>query len=183
MKGFLVFLFLMVGFSSHSQNGIPAKKLLEDALLKAKAEKKNVFVIVTATWCGPCKELKRGITDVYISPFFEKHYVFLELYESELGENKKNENEGTHDILIAFKGDTTAVPYWFILNSNSVKLADSYIYKKNPKDPLEKPQSGFSSNPDDLMAFIKVLKRTSKLTDQELQLISERFLQLTRAVD
>jgi thiol-disulfide isomerase/thioredoxin len=164
---FLFFIASVICLYSHSQNGQPAKGLFQDALSKAAKEHKNVFVIFTATWCGPCKYLKSGLHDVYNAGYFEKNYVILELYNHELWDKKAMENYGADSILASYKGDTTNVPYWLILNPNGKKLYE---------------QLGFSNYPEELKKFIKALKLTSTLKDFELTMIYERFNQISRMV-
>lgn len=159
------FLSLFLFFYCSSQNGKPAKELFQATLAKAKTENKNVFIIFSATWCGPCKLLKNVIHDEYNIQYFEEHYIILELYDHEIGDNKLLENYGTDSILAEYKGDTTAVPYWLILNSSGKKLYG---------------ELGMSNYPVDVKRFIKVLKETSKLKDGELKMIYNRFMQVSR---
>ncbi|GAB2813366.1 thioredoxin family protein [Ferruginibacter profundus] len=164
---FLIVVVLLFYTNGFSQNGQPASELFQAALTKATKEHKNVFILFTATWCGPCNYLKRGLYDVYNVQFFEKNYVLLELYDHELGAKKVLENHGSDSILAQYKGDTTAVPYWLILNATGKKLYG---------------ESGFSNYPKDLTRFIKALKATSHLKDNELQMIYDRFVQVARIV-
>ena len=52
-----------------------AEKMLAEALLKAKAENKRVFLIFSASWCGPCRHLAR-LLDTQKAEL-ERHYVFV----------------------------------------------------------------------------------------------------------
>lgn len=168
MKGILlIMVLLMLCFYGFSQNGQPASELFQAALTKAKKEHKNIFVIFTATWCGPCKYLKQGLYDVYNIPYFERNYVILELYNHEIGSKKSLENHGGDSILAQYKGDTTGIPYWLILNPNGKKLYG---------------ELGFSNYPEDLTRFMKTLKSTSHLDDGELQMIYDRFKQISKLV-
>ncbi|RYD80856.1 MAG: hypothetical protein EOP53_07460, partial [Sphingobacteriales bacterium] len=166
--------------SGFAQNRLPAQHLLDSVITKALKEKKNVFVSFSASWCGPCKDLKRGIYDVYNIQFFEKNYVVLELYGSEVGDKKINENAGANEIILKYDGDTSFLPYWMILNSKGIKLLDNYV--KSEKNPGKRENIGFSYNPESAKKFLAAIKKTSKLTDAELQLIDERFRQLSRSI-
>lgn len=78
IKIFLSSLMLaLVGQAGYCQAKLPAQQLLDSVIRKAQTEKKNVFVSFSASWCGPCKELKRGLHDVYNVQFFERNYVLL----------------------------------------------------------------------------------------------------------
>ena len=52
-----------------------AEKMLAEALEKAKAENKRVFLIFSASWCGPCRQLER-LLDTQKAEL-ERHYVFV----------------------------------------------------------------------------------------------------------
>ena len=168
MKKYLIaLLFLCLSISGFSQSGRPANELFEEAIAKAKKEKKNVFIIFTATWCTPCKYLKRGLYDPYNVQYFDNNYVILQLYSSYVDIKKGIANEGAKKLLALYDGDTTAVPYWLIVN------------------PLKKKLHGeldFSSDKVFLDKFISVLKKTSRLTTSELQMIYDRFRQLGNLV-
>ena len=168
MKGILIVLIaLMLCFYGFSQNGQPAKELFQAALIKAAKEHKNVFLIFTATTCPPCITLKKGLHDIYNIQYFERNYVILELYNHEIGKKRSLENQGADSILATYKGDTMRVPNWFILAPSGKKLYE---------------ELGFSSNPEPLKRFIQILKKTSHLDKGELQMIYDRFVQLSYIV-
>jgi thiol:disulfide interchange protein len=162
-KLLVVIIFLFNCNYGFSQSGRPANELFEEAIAKAKKENKNIFIIFTATWCTPCKYLKRCIYDDYNVQYFEKNYVILQFYSSYVDVKKGIANEGAKKLLAQYKGDTTAIPYWLIINPQKKKLHR---------------QLDFSSDSDFLKGFISVLKKTSKLNKSELQMIYDRFRQI-----
>lgn len=47
-----------------------------EALAKAKAENKLLFVDIYASWCGPCKRLKATtFRDPEVGAFFKQHFI------------------------------------------------------------------------------------------------------------
>lgn len=179
MKPLALIAFIFVNINMvFAQSPPPASHLIDSVFQKAKAGKKNVFLLFTATWCGPCNELKRAIHDEYNKQYFENNYVILELYGSEVGDRKKNENPGTKDVIVKYDGDTSALPYWIILNSKGIKLQDNYI--KTDSNAAKKENIGFSFRPENLNQFLGFIKKTSKLSNSELKMIYDRCQQINR---
>jgi thiol:disulfide interchange protein len=81
---------------------------LENALLKAKAENKKVFVDVSAVWCGTCRRLDSDVlADERVKKVLDEKYVFARLeYETEAGYKFLKER------------NTDGVPNLWLLDSN-----------------------------------------------------------------
>ncbi len=57
-----------------------------DALAKAKAENKMLFVDIYASWCGPCKRLKATtFRDPAVGAYFKEHFISFAI-DGEKGE-------------------------------------------------------------------------------------------------
>lgn len=101
MKTFLIIsLLLFTCISGFAQNNpIPEdlffKGSLKEAMAKAKAENKRLMLMVSATFCGPCKQLER---DVYPTPEFrevrDKNNLILKYYH----DLDKNDPDNIHGI-------------------------------------------------------------------------------------
>ncbi len=84
---FLLFSFLLASFSVSAQ-GIAFEHdlALADALKKAKAESKIVFMDAYTTWCGPCKMMAaRVFPDSAVGALFNSKFVNLKM-DMEKGE-------------------------------------------------------------------------------------------------
>lgn len=61
----------------------------EAALQKAKAEHKPIFVDIYASWCGPCKMLKRKtFTNGKVADYFNSHFINTS-FDGEVDEGTK----------------------------------------------------------------------------------------------
>ena len=83
-KTFIIFLGLCLSFQllwSQQHEGIHFEDCSWDEVLqKAQLEKKNIFIDVWASWCGPCKRLSR---EVFVLPevgkFFNANFICYKL--------------------------------------------------------------------------------------------------------
>lgn len=89
-----------------------------NALRKAKAERKYIFVDAYATWCGPCRQLKNTtFKDSKAADFFNKNFVNLSL-DMEKGEGAD----------LASKWGVQEYPTLLILDENGKVLFRSIGY-------------------------------------------------------
>jgi thioredoxin-related protein len=153
---------------SDSARPVPsASVVLADARRIAAKENKKVLVLFHASWCGWCKKMEKAMEEPALKPLFEKNYVirWLTVYESP---NKKGaENPGAEDLLKQYKGNDLGIPYFLIFDAKGKMLADS---QKAPGENV-----GCPAEADEVAYFTSVLKKTTKLSEGELQVIAERF--------
>ena len=77
----LTFLSATVETPGESEDGIHFfKGTWTEALEKSRNENKPIFLDVFATWCGPCKMLKRNtFSDKKVGDYFNTHYINVSL--------------------------------------------------------------------------------------------------------
>lgn len=167
---------LMIAGNAMSQSGPEsAETILNRAYKQAAKEKKNVFVIFHASWCGWCKKLDASINDPVCSDFFNKNFVFVHLVVLESKDKKNLENPGAPEMYTRYSGGGGGIPFFLIFDSKGTLLADSKF--KAPSDTSDKPAQnmGCPAADEEVAAFIEMLKKTSKITDKEIPVITERF--------
>lgn len=85
---------------------------LDEALTKAKAENKPIFIDVYATWCGPCKYLSREVfVEEELGAYMNENFINLKL----------NGEEGDGDYLMAQFG-LDAYPTMLYLSADKEEL-------------------------------------------------------------
>ena len=154
-------------YQVHSQEK-SASEILEQAYTKAKAESKNVFVIFHASWCGWCKKMDKNMNDPLCKDLFNENYIIEHLTVKESANNKHLENPGAQDVLEQYHGDKSGIPFWLIFDSDGNLLTDSFNSSKQ--------NLGCPASEEEVAVFIEKLKLTSKLTDEDLSIISEKFI-------
>ncbi|WP_443939485.1 thioredoxin family protein [Pedobacter sp. MW01-1-1] len=76
----------------------------EQALAKAKAEKKAIFIDTYTTWCGPCRVMSQTIfPQKDVGDFYNANFVNLKL---------DAENESTHGFFKKYKPSAFPTYYW-----------------------------------------------------------------------
>src|SRR5215204_4743933 len=167
------FYLMMIGLvllctTAYSQEKVPsADAILKPAYAKAAKQNKKLLVIFHASWCGWCRKMDSSLHDKTVQPLIDKNYetVHLTVYESP---NKKAlENPGALELLTKHGGAEQGLPYWFVFDKDGNLLADSQ-YKPGEN-------TGCPASEEEVAHFIKVLKKTTSLKEDELEVIRKRF--------
>lgn len=155
---------------SHKLAARDAQKLLEQALLAAKDHDKRVFLIFSASWCNPCRQLARLLDSQ--SKELERHYVFVRLdIDRDLGA------ERLHDRYPESKNE--GIPWYAILDSTGKEL----ITSNAPRSIFQTGSTNISvpNTRKDLDHFIHMLKTTApRLNDEALEQIKAALLATMR---
>lgn len=155
-----------------AQEPLPVESILKSAYEQADKEKKKVFVIFHASWCGWCRKMDSSLTDPSVKMLFDKNFVIKHITVYETKGKEHLENPGAQAFLTKYGGNDQGLPFWYIFDSKQNLLADSKMQYAG-KDVLE--NTGCPASTEEVTNFIKVLKRTTKLNDEELSVIEKRF--------
>ena len=176
MKSFVLLLTAGMLWSAGSIAQPPesADEILKQAYTIAANEKKNVFVIFHASWCGWCRKMDTAMNDRAVKKFFADNYVIRHLVVYESKGKEGLENPGAVELLKKYKGEDQGIPYWFVFNKEGKLLADSKLRKEG--EGLEAgDNTGCPATENEVTHFVKVLKETSSLGQSELVIIQRRF--------
>jgi thioredoxin-related protein len=167
MKNKLIFtlLFLLITTISFSQK--TADTILEEAYEQATLEDKNVLVIFHASWCSWCKKMDQNLQDERIKSMIEANYVITHLTVNESKDKKHLETPGGGSFLKRYNGAKAGLPFWLIFDKNKSLLGNSY--------GSDGKNMGSPSTKKEVEDFKETLKKSSKLTDEELDIIGEVF--------
>lgn len=164
---------LMTGFvllcsNSHAQDKTPsADEVLKPVYTKAIKENKNVLVIFHASWCGWCRKMDSSLADPSVKHLIDKYFEIAHLTVYESPNKKTLENPGALELLTKHGGAGQGLPYWFVFDKDGNKLADSQ-YKPGEN-------TGCPASEEEVAHWIAVLKKTTLLKEDELEVIRKRF--------
>ena len=166
MKLLFSILIICVVFTGTAQNVPTAQSVLTAAYKQAAAENKNVFVMFHASWCGWCKKMDASMDDVTTKKYFDENYVRVHLTVQENPAKKNLENPGAAEFLKKFKGEEAGLPFFLVLDKKGKLLGDSFVKGANV---------GCPASSDEVASFVVLIKKTSKINEEGLGAISNRF--------
>jgi thioredoxin-related protein len=152
----------------------PVDEIMKEASLKAAKEGKNVFVMFTASWCGWCKRMDKSMADAACKKLFDDNYVVRHIVIDEAKDKKDLENPGASEFRTKYNGDNQGIPFWLIFDKDGKLLADSKM-RKEDEGPEKGDKTGCPANEKEVAHFVNVLKKTSSLDADQLEIIRKRF--------
>lgn len=167
---FCVLLLSSISVISFAQQTPPsADDVLKKAFAKAKTEKKNVFLMFHASWCGWCRKMDTAMNDAVCKKFFQDNYVIEHLTILESDDKKNLENPGAEELYKkhANTPKSSGIPFWIVFDANGKVIADA----KMP----DGSNTGCPAAVNEVEYFITVLKKSSKLDEQTSKIIFDRF--------
>ncbi|MFK5981794.1 MAG: thioredoxin family protein [Flavobacteriaceae bacterium] len=165
IKLLITLAFLLINTISFSQE--TADSIVEKAYEQASKENKNVLVIFHASWCSWCKKLDQNLQDERINSMMEANYVITHLTVNESKDKKHLETPGGGFFLKKYNGSKAGLPFWLIFDNKGNLLGNSY--------GSDGKNMGSPSTKKEVEDFKNTLKKSSKLTDEELEIIGEVF--------
>lgn len=178
MKKSLLILFVLfaakAGFAQTA--ALPASEdVMKEAYAKAAKENKKVMLIFHASWCGWCKKMEASLNDPAIKPMIDENYVIATLDVMEQPAKKNLENPGSLEVMTKLKGEKSGLPFWVILDAKGKVLGDSQVRPAGASLDSYGENVGCPASPGEVAFFTTLLKKTSKLNDEQLSVISKRF--------
>ena len=164
----LIFIILIIMSSQTAFSQQSSEEILMKATEKAKNENKHVFIMFHASWCGWCKKMDKSMNDPACKDLFDKNYVIEHLVVKESDSNKHLENPGAEDLLKRYKGDKSGIPFWLIFDDEGTFVEDSFDSKGN--------NLGCPATKEEVALFLDKLRKTSSLTQSDLDIIAKVFL-------
>ena len=155
-------------FAQTAFSQVPADALIEKAQEKARKENKNVMVFFHASWCSWCKLMEKKMQQDNIKKIFEENFVFVPIDVQEKGEKKKLETPGGNELMAKYGGAKAGLPFFLFMNADGEVIENS-LNEKNEN-------LGCPSTKEEVSSFITKLKKSSKISDEQLGKIGEVFM-------
>lgn len=162
----LLFFAFAVPFSSSS---LLAQSATADALFsQAKAEAlnthKNILLVFSASWCGPCKMYEHFLEDPQMKELHEKAFVVVRIDVGEFAQDKKHhDTPGGVELRHSLGAENEpGFPFMVITDASGKPLTNSYIHGDVNKN------IGYPNAPEEIIWYGEMLRHgTSLLNSSE----------------
>lgn len=151
-----------------------ADQLLSDAQARAATQNKNVFLIFSASWCGPCHQLDGFLQTPDMKTIIDKYFVVAKVHVAEEASKHPEKNTPGSDVLLqkltGKDPKNTGVPFVVFVDSTG----NSIVNSDRPVPGAAAENIGYPFFPEEIGWFMQMLKRGApSMTDAEVQNIEE----------
>lgn len=177
MKSFILPIAIVALFSaSLSAQPSPqtADEIMKGAYQQAAKENKKVFVMFHASWCGWCHKMDKSMNDEVCKKFFDDNYVITHLVVDEAKDKQNLENPGAVELRTKYNGDGQGIPFWLVFDKDGNLLSDSKM-RKEGEGANKGANTGCPASEQEVAFFLAILKKTSSLNKDQLEIIRKRF--------
>jgi thiol-disulfide isomerase/thioredoxin len=147
-----------------------AADILDHAKAQAAAEHKNILVIYSASWCGPCHEFEAFMKDPGTGPILLRYFVpaSVDVGEEARGHVERN-TPGGEKLMASFTGGPNeGYPFLVMLTPRGDPIVNSLIGGRSGKN------IGYPSAPQEIVWFMTMLQQsTPTMTPAETKTIRE----------
>ena len=143
-----------------------ASDILSQARATAAAQHKNILLIFSASWCGPCHMFQHFLDDPTNKPIIDKTFVIATLDAGELTtDTKHHDTPGAVALLAKLGGANIGIPYLVMLTPDGHTIVNSL--RPDPSAPAG-GNIGYPSIPVEIAWFMQMLQKSAPtLTPQD----------------
>jgi hypothetical protein len=115
------------------------------------------------------------MNDASCKKFFDDNFIVRHMVVDESKDKKNLETPGGQEFKVKYRGEGMGLPFWLIFDKNGNLLADAKIRPAGAGMDAEGNNTGCPANEEEVNYFIDVLKKTTPLKSDDLEIIRKRF--------
>jgi thiol-disulfide isomerase/thioredoxin len=153
-----------------SPNSTAADDILTQARTQASAEHKNILLVFSASWCGPCHEFDAFMKDPSTGPIMLRYFVpaSVDVGEEARGHVERNAPGGEKLMVSLAGGHNEGYPLIVLLTPQGSPIVNSLINGHHTKN------IGYPHYPQEIAWFMSMLQQsTPSMTTAETKTIHE----------
>lgn len=156
-KLFAIFVLFSLALPVFAQS--TADQILSAAQANAASQNKNVFLIFSASWCGPCHQLDAFLQAPDMQPIIDKYFVIGRVHiAEEASKHPERNTPGSDALLHKLTGNdpkNTGVPFIVFVDPNGKPIVSS----DRPVPGSAAENIGYPFLPEEIGWFMEMLKR------------------------
>jgi len=151
--------------------------MLTEAEATANRQHKNVMLIFSASWRGPCHLLQNFLADPTIRQIFDRYFVEVIVFHAERpNDTRHQDTPGADQLLDSLHDTNTSIPLTVIFSGSGKLIVDSVRPVYGRRDI--RANIGYPDGPNGTEWFFEMLRRGApSLTSSETQTIRNWLLQ------
>jgi thiol-disulfide isomerase/thioredoxin len=159
-----------------SQPALPANQILAQSNAEAAAKHKNVLLVFSASWCGPCHLFEAFLHDPATGPIMDKNFVVARFDVGEHPGDKRHSNTpGAEALRASLDGADPGYPFLVIASPSGKVIVNSYRPIPGRKNSAES-NIGYPATPAEIDWFMQMLRQSAAISAPEADAI-RRWLQ------
>ncbi len=134
-----------------------ADEVMTQAKTRAAAEHKNILLVFSASWCGPCRQFEALLDDPKTGPIMSQYFVVARLDVGERpGDKRHSDSPGGEAFRASLDGASAGYPFIVFLDPSARVIVNSY---RPVKGHTTGENIGYPAVPAEIDWFIKMLQQ------------------------
>lgn len=150
-----------LSFASYDATPAPilpsADEVMTQAKTRAAAEHKNILLVFSASWCGPCRQFEALLDDPSTGPILSQYFVVARLDVGERpGDKRHSDSPGAEALRASLDGATAGYPFFVFLDPAAKVIVNSH---RPIKGHATGYNIGYPAVPAEIDWFMKMLQQ------------------------